>query len=114
MPIGTSLVGSRSPTLTAAVDRRWTMAYACGLGDHNPLYLDSEANEHTLAHPMFPVCLEWPVLVAMRASAKLEEGERLRAVHASHDSHLHHQRTRRLCESNPRRRHTDHSPGHGG
>lgn len=89
MPIETSLVGSRSPSLTAAVDRRWTMAYACGLGDHNPLYLDSEANEHTLAHPVFPVCLEWPVLLAMRASAKLEEGERLRAVHASHDLHLH-------------------------
>jgi len=46
-----------------------------------------------LAHPMFPVCFEWPVQVAMRAqfekSSTLTRHEAMRAVHATHDTVLY-------------------------
>jgi acyl dehydratase len=46
-----------------------------------------------LAHPMFPVCIEWPVQVAMRAQfeqrTSLTRGEAMRAVHATHDMVLY-------------------------
>ena len=46
-----------------------------------------------IAHPMFPVCIEWPVQVAMRAqfenATSLTRDEAMRAVHATHDTVLY-------------------------
>jgi acyl dehydratase len=91
MPIGSSIVGSAGVPLVAEIDSRWTMAYAAALGDAIPLYLDT--NRGVIAHPMFPVCFEWPVQVAMRAqfekSTSLTRDEAMRGVHATHDTVLH-------------------------
>ena len=61
------------------------------LGDALPCYMDTTSG--VTAHPMFPVCFEWPVQVAMRAqfeqSTSLTRGEAMRAVHATHDTVLY-------------------------
>ena len=77
--------------MVSEIDSRWTMAYAAALGDAMPCYMDT--NHGVLAHPMFPVCFEWPVQVAMRAqfekSSTLTRDEAIRAVHATHDTVLY-------------------------
>lgn len=65
------------------------MAYAAALGDAMPCYMDT--NRGVLAHPLFPVCIEWPVQVAMREQfekSTLTRQEAMRGVHATHDTVL--------------------------
>jgi acyl dehydratase len=77
--------------MISEIDARWTMAYAAALGDAMPCYMDTVRG--VISHPMFPVCFEWPVLVAMRAlfekSTSLTSDEAMRAVHATHDTVMH-------------------------
>jgi acyl dehydratase len=77
--------------MVSEIDSRWTMAYAAALGDSMPSYMDTVSG--VVAHPMFPVCFEWPVVVAMRAlfdkSTSLTRDEAMRGVHATHDTVLH-------------------------
>jgi acyl dehydratase len=91
MPIESSIVGLAGAPMVSEVDSRWTMAYAAALGDAFPCYVDTTSG--VTAHPMFPVCFEWPVQVAMRAqfeqSTSLTRGEAMRAVHATHDTVLY-------------------------
>lgn len=90
MPLHTSMVGSRTTPITHDVDDRWLMAYAAGLHDLNPRYLDTQAHI-VCAHPVFPVCLEWPAILACRDGVGFEsvsDEERARGVHAAHDLHL--------------------------
>ncbi len=73
--------------MVSEIDSRWTMAYAAALGDALPCYMDTVRG--VIAHPMFPVCFEWPVQVAMRAQfekSSLTRDEAMRGVHATHDS----------------------------
>lgn len=90
MPLGTTMVGASTQPITHDVDARWIMSYAAGLDDRNPHYLDTQAGT-VVAHPVFPVCLEWPVILSSRhlpgyeASTPAESG---RGVHAAHDLHL--------------------------
>ncbi|MEL0040048.1 MAG: hypothetical protein VW685_01920, partial [Ilumatobacter sp.] len=60
VPVG--IVGVRTPSGTVDVDPRWTMAYAASIGDGNERYFDTSTT--VAVHPMFPVCFEWPVIVA--------------------------------------------------
>jgi acyl dehydratase len=90
--IPSSLVGAVTEPFHHAVDARWLMAYAAGLGDANPRYLDTLAEGGIVGHPLFPVCPEWPVVLAVRdlarqAGTPLEELRR--GVHATHDLHIH-------------------------
>ena len=91
MPLQSSLVGIAGAPIVSGIDSRWTMAYAAALGDAMPCYLDT--NRGVIAHPMFPVCFEWPVQVAMRAqfeqASSLTRDEAMRGVHATHDTVLH-------------------------
>lgn len=91
MPLNSTIVGASTSALAHEVDARWLMAYAAGLGDQNPLYMDTEA--HTVvAHPLFPVCLEWPVQLAARqldGFGTMTQQEAARGVHASHDLQLY-------------------------
>ena len=91
MPLDTRVVGRATETITHEVDARWIMAYAAGLGDFNAGYLDTAAAA-PVAHPVFPVCLEWPVILASRqlpGCETLSQAERARGVHAAHDLHLY-------------------------
>lgn len=84
------MVGQTTEPFTHAVDARWIMAYAAGLGDHNARYRDTEARR-VVAHPVFPVCLEWPAILASRELPGCEAmttEESARSVHAAHDLHI--------------------------
>ena len=89
MPLPSTLVGAVSGPFTYTADARWLMAYAAALGERAPCYFDTCA---ALApHPLFPVCLEWDAIVALRESTEvtaMSAQERASAVHAEHDLHL--------------------------
>jgi acyl dehydratase len=91
MPLDASLVGTASEPLEHEVDERWTMAYAAGLGDLFECYIDTSRGGGIIAHPLFPVCLEWPTALALRAKhrGKMLPAEAARGVHATHHTILH-------------------------
>jgi acyl dehydratase len=92
MPLTSDLVGSSAPPMTHDIDARWTMAYAAALGDIHPCYTDTRQPGGVVAHPLFPVCFEWPLIVAGRqlpGDDRLTLAERMRSVHATHDLHIH-------------------------
>jgi len=87
MPLDTEVVGCTTEPISHPVDARWIMSYAAGLGDTNPRYLDTDTQK-VRAHPMFPVCPEWPAVLACRALPgydALSDEEAARGVHAAHD-----------------------------
>lgn len=92
MPVPTSMVGATAGPWEHDVDARWTMAYAAALGDHLGCYMDTTRRDGVVAHPLFPVCVEWPVIVEGR-DASSDHGVTLdelrRGVHASHDLTVH-------------------------
>ncbi len=90
MPINTESVGQSFGPVETRIDSRWLMAYAAGISDSNPAYFDT--TREIAAHPMFPVCFEWPILLAARARlTSLTAEEAMRGVHASQDIVLHRQ-----------------------
>ncbi len=91
MPLDTRMVGESTGSFTQDVDARWIMAYAAGLGDLAPGYMDTQKGT-VCAHPVFPVCLEWPVILSSRelpGCDSLTPEESGRGVHAAHDLHLY-------------------------
>lgn len=92
MALASSLVGTVSETVVAETDAGWTMAYAAGLGDAWPCYLDTTREGGVVAHPMFSVAVEWPAMLqiiqALR-DAGFARGEMLRRVHATDDVIVH-------------------------
>jgi acyl dehydratase len=70
------------------VDARWLMAYAAALGESAPEYFDTTRPAGVLAHPLFPVCYEWPLALDVRAKA-LPDEVAVRGVHATHRLTLH-------------------------
>jgi acyl dehydratase len=77
------MVGRSTTPITRNVDAAWVDAFSEAVADRSP-------HRH-LAHPLFPVCLEWP---AVTAAARLDDGallddERRRGVHATHDLTIH-------------------------
>jgi acyl dehydratase len=70
------------------LDARWLMAYAAGLGESAPEYVDTLRPGGLLAHPLFPVCYEWPAAVELRERSIAPEIA-ARGVHATHDLWLH-------------------------
>jgi acyl dehydratase len=88
MKIPRGLVGATAGPLTQEIDARWLMAYAAGLGETDPAYLDTLRPGGVAPHPLFPVCYEWPLAVESRAR-QLGDEVALRGVHATHDLTLH-------------------------
>ena len=92
MPLNSSTVGATADPIVHDVDARWLMAYAAGLGDTLPCYLDTLRPQSIVGHPLFPVCIEWPTVLAMRGQAEgagLSADEAIRSVHATHDVIIH-------------------------
>ncbi|HZO83439.1 MAG TPA: MaoC family dehydratase N-terminal domain-containing protein [Candidatus Binataceae bacterium] len=88
MPCDSRLVGTTLGPFEYEVDRFWTMAYAAGLGDANPRYLDSLNCGPLVAHPVFPVGLALRAMTPMDRvffEAGLTEEESIRRVHATQD-----------------------------
>src|SRR6266481_1407071 len=92
MPLASSIVNTASEPAASEIDARWTMAYAAALCDSLSVYMDTLRPLEFVAHPMFPVCFEWPLIVAMRRLFKtnlLTDEEAARCVHATHDLIIH-------------------------
>ena len=68
------------------------MAYAASIGDLTPVHLDTTRPDGVLAHPLFPVCVEWPVIVEAREAYGrfgVSGAEVRTGVHATHDLTVH-------------------------
>lgn len=92
MAIPVSLVGTTAGPLHHDVDERWTMAYAAALGETAPDYFDTTRPAGIVAHPIFAVCPEWPVIVETRehsVAAGVPHDEVITSVHATHDTTIH-------------------------
>ena len=91
MPIDSSLVGTKIGPIATEVDARWTMAFAAGIGDDLPAYMDTRRADGVIAHPLFPVCFEWPAAGSIRhkTRANLSQAEAARGVHATQHMILH-------------------------
>jgi acyl dehydratase len=92
MPLASLIVNTASEPAASEIDARWTMSYAAALGDSLSAYMDTLRPAEFVAHPMFPVCFEWPLIVAMRRLFKtnsLTDEEATRGVHATHDLRIH-------------------------
>ncbi|MGH7865081.1 MAG: MaoC/PaaZ C-terminal domain-containing protein [Candidatus Binataceae bacterium] len=89
MPLSSEIVGQRTRPFHHTVDARWLMAYCAGIDETAPCYFDT--TQPIQAHPVFPACLEWDAVLALRhgpGSAAMNPQEQARAVHAEHDIHL--------------------------
>ena len=86
MKLSSAIVGEQAGPLAHAVDARWLMAYSAGLGETDPRYYDTEHG--AMAHPLFPVCYEWPVAQPLRALPALRPLFP-QLLHAQHDLTIH-------------------------
>ena len=92
MPVPTDMVGDQIGPIRHEVDARWIMAYAAALGDTQDCYFDTRRESGIVAHPMFAVCPEWPVIVQGRELADkwgITPEETRQSVHATHDLTVH-------------------------
>lgn len=89
MPLTAKIVGQSTKPMVTDIDARWTMSFAAGIVDSNPLYMDT-AHREVIAHPIFPVCFEWPVIINTidLPGAEIVEGEHNTGIHSSHDIHI--------------------------
>jgi acyl dehydratase len=86
--ISPAIVGVTAGPLVQDIDARWLMAYAAGLGETAPEYLDTLRADGIVPHPLFSVCYEWPLMLELRARAFADDVA-LRSVHATHDLLIH-------------------------
>src|SRR5260370_28157418 len=86
--IPASVVGITAGPLEHAIDARWLMAYAAALVEEAPEDFHTTRSGGVLAHPLFPVCYEWPLALAVRAMA-LPDDIALRGAHATHRLTVH-------------------------
>lgn len=92
MPVPTDMTGDSLEPMHHDVDARWTMAYAAALGDTHDCYFDTGRTGGVVAHPLFAVCPEWPVIVSGREAAGrwgISPDEVRQSVHATHDLTVH-------------------------
>jgi acyl dehydratase len=88
MSIPASTVGVSVGPLASVVDSRWLMAYSAALGERDARYYDTGRPEGVVAHPLFSVCYEWPLVLALRERAGLQPLD-AQVVHAQHDLLIH-------------------------
>ena len=88
MRISASVLGTTAGPREQTIDARWLMAYAAALDEHSPEYFDTTQSAGILAHPAFPVCYEWPLVLDVRARVLADEVA-TRGVHATHRLFLH-------------------------
>jgi acyl dehydratase len=86
--ISGDIVGAQAGPLEHEIDARWLMAYSAALGETDARCYDTAAPGGVLAHPLFPVCYEWPVSRPIRQIPALRE-HFPRLVHAEHDLIVH-------------------------
>jgi acyl dehydratase len=88
MKLSSGIVGAVAGPRDEVIDARWLMAYAAALGETAAEYFDTTRPESVVAHPLFPVCYEWPLALALRGGT-IGDDVAPRGVHATHDLTLH-------------------------
>lgn len=88
LTLSRDIVGVTVDPIAHDIDARWLMAYAAALGETDERYYDTLAPGGPAAHPIFPVCYEWPAMLALRERT-IPEAIAIRSVHATHDLTLH-------------------------
>ena len=83
-----TIVGASIGPIVHEIDPRWLMAYSAALHEHDPRYFDTLAAHGPRAHPLFAVCYEWPVAVALREQI-VPAHLQARGVHATHHLVIH-------------------------
>jgi hypothetical protein len=71
-----------------AIDRRWIMSYAAGVGDPNPAHYRAEDSGGLIAHPCMYWAISWPALqtgLAECFSEPLRAKEKGKGVHFGED-----------------------------
>ncbi len=61
MPLNAAIVGASAEPVVHAIDARWLMAYAAGLGETLPCYLDTRQLRASRRIPCFRCVLNGPL-----------------------------------------------------
>ena len=88
MPLPAEAFGTTTAPIAHDVDSRWLMAYAASIGALDERYLDTRRPAGIMGHPLFPVCVEWPAVLAVRdvlTGYGVTPEEAARGVHLRHD-----------------------------
>jgi acyl dehydratase len=71
------------------VDERRLRAFAAGVGDISAPLFDLDSPDGIVAHPVFPVVLEWPLVVAGPPGLGLDDDAVHAGLHVSHEIAWH-------------------------
>jgi acyl dehydratase len=71
------------------VGDRQLMAYAAGVRDTSPVLFDLDRRDGIVAHPVFPVCVEWPLVQHGAPGLEFPEGGNEAGLHVGHEITLH-------------------------
>ncbi len=71
------------------VSDRWLVAYAAAVGDTRPELFDVERQGGIIAHPVFPACLEWPLVSEGAPGIELTNATLNLGMHVAQSSVLH-------------------------
>lgn len=67
------------------VHERYLRAFAAGVGDLSPELFDLDSPAGIVAHPVYPVCLEWPLILAGPPGLGLDDDAVHAGLHVSHE-----------------------------
>jgi acyl dehydratase len=81
----TTVGGEELTSVEHPVHERRLRAFAASVGDLSPPLFDLDSPAGIVAHPVFPVCLEWPLIVAGPPGLGLDDDAVHAGLHVSHE-----------------------------
>lgn len=78
-------------TIEHEVDDRWLLAFAASIKDTRPEVFDVERTSGLVGHPVFPVCIEWPLIEHGAPGIELSTSTLRLGLHVSHHIQIHAQ-----------------------
>ncbi|KOS53784.1 MaoC/PaaZ C-terminal domain-containing protein [Rhodococcus rhodochrous] len=76
-------------TIEHELDDRWIRAFAASINDTRPEVFDLQQVGGLLAHPVFPVCIEWPLIEHGAPGIELSTDTLRLGLHVSHHIEIH-------------------------
>lgn len=77
--------GDGRTSVEHTVHERYLRAFAAGVGDLSPALFDLDSPAGIVAHPVYPVCLEWPLILAGPPGLGLDDDAVHAGLHVSHE-----------------------------